>query len=144
MNTSLIAVATALITKFKADTTLKNMLASYTDSAGNLKDGIYDGVPNSAKYPYINIGDLIETPFNTFGRSGRRVTITLHVWSQYSGYKEALTIYGRINELVDGQEFTLNGHTFILSRFEQAEPMLDADGITRHIPIQYEVISQEG
>ncbi|MGW2547493.1 DUF3168 domain-containing protein, partial [Kitasatospora sp. NPDC001574] len=47
--------------------------------------GVFDYVPEDTAYPYVVLGEAIETPHNTHDRYGRQTAITLHVWSQYRG-----------------------------------------------------------
>jgi hypothetical protein len=130
MRTPFESIIPAIITKLRSDETLSSLVS-----------GIFDDVPQGQPFPFIVIGEMSETPFSTFGRSGRTSSITVNILSQYKGFKEATGIYAQVNQLLDGQELTLGGYALISLRFTTSQFI--KDGETRHIPAVYEVITQE-
>ena len=46
---------------------------------------VYDDVPQNAAFPYIVIGEDTSIPFDDDCNTGAESTITIHVWSIYSG-----------------------------------------------------------
>lgn len=125
------AIIPALVTKLRADSNLMSLVT-----------GIFDDVPQGQTFPFIAFGEISEVPFNTFGRSGRTSTITLNILSQYKGFKEATEIYAAVNEILDGQPLTLENHELVSFQFRQSEFL--QDGEIRHIPVMYNIITQEG
>lgn len=109
----------------------------------NLVTGVFDDAPENQAYPYVVIGDGTEIPFRTFGRDGSDTTITLHIWSDYGGYREALQILNQVNSLLDGQAIAVAGYDQVYLLYEQGDPMRDPGGILRHIPARYRMVVQK-
>lgn len=94
---------------------------------------VYDAVPEeSAKFPYVVVGEDTHIPFDTDDSSGAESTVTLHVWSQYRGSKEAKDIQGLIYQALHRYELPVNGYQLVTIDFEYSDVVLDADGKTRH------------
>lgn len=49
---------------------------------------VYDNVPKGAKLPYITFGDFTCKPDGTKDLNIYSVTMTLNIWSEYSGKKQ--------------------------------------------------------
>jgi hypothetical protein len=128
VNTSaLLAVQAAIYDVLTSDATLAAMAA------------VYDWVPEPASYPYVTLGEDIETPDNVLGDFGSRVSTTLHVWSRYRGFAEMKPIIARIMELLDHQDFTVEGRTLIVCRHEQTLTLRDPDPDVRHGTIRFSI-----
>jgi hypothetical protein len=130
MRTPLEYIIPSLVSKLRSDTELSDMVK-----------GIFDDVPSNQEFPFVVIGQMSELPFNTFGRSGRRTTVTVNVLSRYQGFKEATLIYARINEILEGDTISLPNHNLVSLQFVSNQ--LIQDGDLRHIPIVYELVTQE-
>lgn len=130
-NTSLNNIKIAIIDALKADAPL---MASIT--------GVYENVPQGTAYPYIAIGSMTEVKFNFFGQLGKEATLTLHVWSQHAGSKEALGITDMINAILDGAPLAVTGFYLILCEHEITNTLVDPDGITYHVAVDYRVTVQ--
>lgn len=108
-------------------------------------EGVFDGeAPEGTAYPYVTLGDAIETPDNAHGAFGRQTVQTLHVWSEYRGYAEANAIAYRLQELLDHQPLTITGHRHVVTRFEFAQTLPDPDrpGL-RHVPVRFRIITSK-
>lgn len=111
---------------------------------GALPYPVYDEPPESPGFPYVTIGEAIESARNTFGRTGRSVLATVNVWSRsgpdaaQDGFGEALGIAGLIDGLLDDYEpaDTDGWHVDVVA-FEQSQNLRDPDGITRRVLLQY-------
>ena len=108
-----------------------------------LISGVYDEPPSSPVFPYVTLGDSTENPYRTYGKGGHDETVTIHVWSQAPGFKEAMNIVSQMTTVLDAGTVTVGSHTVVLVNFENANTMRDADGITRHIAARYRVTVQE-
>ncbi len=131
-NTSLNEVRVGILDTLKADGTLVALVT-----------GVYGNVPQQTAYPYVVLGDMTEVPFNMFGKDGKESTITLHAWSQYVGFKEALSIIDRVNEVLDNAAIIVDGFTLVLCQHETTNTLIDPDGITHHVTAGYRVTVQE-
>lgn len=130
----LLGVQMALYAKLTADATL---MARIT--------GVHDYVPEAAAYPYIVVGEAIETPDNAHDRFGRQTVHTLHVWDQYQGFKRVLEIGARVNALLDHQPLTITGLHHVVTRYEFSQPLVDpeGDGDIRHLVLRYRVVTEQ-
>lgn len=108
----------------------------------SLTVGVYDDVPADTDYPYIAVGEAEETPFNTFDRIGRDSIFTLHIFSDYRGYKESYEILERMNELLDYKEITITNWQAVYLRYETTNAMKEGGDI-RHLAVDYRAIVQE-
>lgn len=109
----------------------------------NAKARIYDHVPENAARPYVVIGEAVDTPDNCHNAYGSQTVITLHVWSDYRGFAQALLIEDRIVALLDHQPLTADGHTIDAVWHEQTTPLRDPDPRIRHIVLRFRVITQQ-
>ncbi|WP_318196909.1 DUF3168 domain-containing protein [Streptomyces sp. MCL20-2] len=112
---------------------------------GALIEGIYDYLPEDVPYPFVHLGEAVETPDNRHGGFGRQTVPTLHVWDQYRGYARVLRIGARITELLDHQPLTIPGHDWIATRFEFSQTLTDPEppGNIRHLVLRYRVVTEQ-
>mgnify|MGYP001301197254 CR=1 FL=1 len=105
--------------------------------------GVFDGeAPEGTPRPYILIGDAFEVPDNAHGVFGRQTVTTLHVWSDYRGWREATAIVDRVCALLDHQPLTIPGHQHIVTRFEFSQTLIDADRPDlRHVPVRFRILT---
>ncbi|MFD9064184.1 DUF3168 domain-containing protein [Kitasatospora purpeofusca] len=107
--------------------------------------GVHDYVPEGTAYPYVVIGEAIETPNNRHRGLGRQTVLTLHVWSQYRGYGEALAIGARVMALLDHQPLTITGLTHVSTRYEMGQTLTDPEppGDIRHLVHRYRITTEQ-
>ncbi|WP_329615012.1 DUF3168 domain-containing protein [Streptomyces brevispora] len=110
-----------------------------------LAPGVYDYVPEKAAYPFVVIGEALETPVNAHDRFGRETVMTLHVWSQHRGHSQGLAIAARITALLDHQPLTVPGLAHVVTRFEFSQTLTDPEppGDIRHVVLRYRVITEQ-
>jgi hypothetical protein len=130
--TSMLALQTAIYSRLSGDATLAAMVS-----------GVYDHVPQGQAFPYVRIGNVTEVPDNLFGKVGRAATVTISVFSQGQGYKEALTIAGRVQQLLDGASLSVTGYACVDVSFEWSATLTEGDGITRHVPMRFRCLLEE-
>lgn len=123
----------ALHTVLTGDATLMARLAG---------DGIFEYVPEGQGFPYVVVGEAVETPDGAHDRFGADTVQTLHIWSAYHGWKEAQEIKGDLMRLLDHQELTITGHHTVAVRFMQAVSMRDSDQDLRHVAIRFAVVTE--
>lgn len=105
---------------------------------------VYDYVPEgeAASWPYVTIGEAIETPANAHDFIGRDTTVNLHVWSRYRGFTEANTVANRITALLDHRpgELDVGPGQYVTSiRFEFSQTLRDTDPEVRHVAIRFRI-----
>lgn len=101
--------------------------------------GVYDDVPGDAVHPYITVGDATEVPDDAHDRQGLTSTLTLHIWSKYRGFSEALKILGHLDRVLDRKPLTVAGWTDISIAREWHQTMRDPDPLIRHVPVRFRV-----
>lgn len=106
---------------------------------------VYDYLPEVVPYPFVVIGEAIETPDNSHDRYGRETVITLHVWTQARGHTPGLTIAKRLTELLDHQPLTLEGLHHVVTRFEFSQTLTDPEppGDIRHVVLRYRIVTEQ-
>lgn len=130
---ALLAVQTAIYQKLTTDAALTAKVT-----------GVFDDVPDGQAFPYVQLGDATEEPFRTFKRDGSNSTFTVHVFSRYRGFMEAYEVAALVNAALDGATLNLGGFDPVSCYYEGSSTLTDPDGITRHIPIRFRIIVQEG
>lgn len=126
-------------------TALYGVLTGDAELTGLAAGGVHDFVPEPAPYPYVHLGEAVETPWNTHGGYGRETAAMLHVWSRYRGFAEALRIAARVIALLDHQPLTVAGHGHISTEYEFMQTITDPDpsGLIRHVPIRFRVRTEQ-
>ena len=119
----------AIYTRLSGDTTLVTTLGA----------AVYDDVPDSAAFPYVSIGDITEGPNDRMGKTGRDLTVTVHIWSQYEGMKQTKEIQNRVDALLDRWAPTVTGWSAVRMLQEFFETFRDPDGLTRHGVSRYRI-----
>lgn len=119
----------AVYTRLSGDTTLVTTLGA----------AVYDHVPAKATFPYVIIGDDTEVPNDTMGVTGRDMTLTIHSWSQYQGWKQVKEIQNRVDLLLDRWAPTVTGWNAVQMAQEFFESFMDPDGVTRHGVSRYRI-----
>lgn len=107
----------------------------------DLVEGVLDSVPEGQAFPYIHLGESFESPANAHDRFGSETLQTLHVWSQYRGFAQALTIAARVLRALDHQPLTIDGHTWRWTRFVSLQTLTDPEppGDIRHVPMSFRI-----
>lgn len=122
MKSSLWSLQLAIYNCLKADSALTAKVT-----------GVFDAVPSGQAFPYVTIGEDTVIDWSTKTNAGEEVTHTLHVWSRYSGKKEAKEIISLVLEAITREPLVLTGGFFVdYSGLDFAEVFTDEDGITRH------------
>jgi hypothetical protein len=88
---------------------------------------VWDDVPRGAAFPYVTFGPSATRDWSTGGEPGDEHAITLHVWSQAAGGKEAQEIIGAIRAALHDQALVLGAHRLVNLRQESAETRREAD-----------------
>ena len=110
-----------IYTALNSDATLSAMIT-----------GVYDDVPEGSTYPYVVIGEQTAVNFGSKTLDGLEYTLTVHVWSQYRGRKEAKEIMERIYNILHESNLSVTGANLVNLRQEFETTLVDSDGITRH------------
>lgn len=126
---ALLPVQGAMYARIRADATLNAAIGGR----------VYDEVPEGAVYPYVVIGDGVETPDNEVAAFASRVAATLHVWSAYRGFRQALDIADHLIRVFDRQPLAVPGRDLVAVRHEQTITLRDPDSDVRHVVVRFAV-----
>lgn len=105
---------------------------------------VYDGEPppeENPPLPYIVLGEVTEISRDTLLASGRELSTTLHVYSDYQGHREVKLIGNAIVKLFDQQPRALDpmvGWVVEHSQLEMNE-ILPSFGEARHAVIRFRI-----
>jgi hypothetical protein len=91
---------------------------------------IFDDVPRNAVFPYVTHGESVVRDWSTATDEGHEHTVSIHVWSRGAGRKQAHEILGAIEQALDHNALTLDGHRLISLRHEYSEVRREGDGET--------------
>ncbi|WP_299514835.1 DUF3168 domain-containing protein [uncultured Rummeliibacillus sp.] len=119
----------AVYNRLLSDTTVQSLLKTTVD--GKKYKKVCDYVPADIPYPYIVIGEPRTDPFTVKNSDIVDVFITLHIWSNYKGKKEAYDILTACHEafLI---KLDITGYTVNNTSWSDARVFDDIDGVLRH------------
>lgn len=125
--------------------------AIYNRLSAELATNIYDDVPDLPEgmpeddFPYIVIGDDTHQAWDRDDTVGARVTVTLHVYSRYSGMLQIKTIVQNIYTALNRQSANLSasGYNFVDCLFEYSDFRELRDGKTRHAVCRYRILIEK-
>lgn len=126
-----------------SDAALEVQTAVLTQLIAQLTCPIYDHVPEDTNFPYVTIGQDTQDDWSGEGFEGETHTLTIHIWSQYRGRKEAKDLMKEIKDALHEQSLTLTGHSLVLLRWEFADTVLEEDGRTYHGTQRFRALTQE-
>lgn len=128
MTTALWPLQLAVVTKARAHAPLMALVS-----------GVYDGVPEDAPHPYVSVGSITETVADAHNQRGLDISLVLHVWSKYPGFKEAATVLAALDEALDRQPLTVAGFRDVSIAHDAHTEVRDPDPGIRHINVSYRV-----
>ncbi len=104
--------------------------------------GIYDHVPADTAFPYVTIGETSVSDWSSKTFDGQEHRLTLHVWSRARGRKETKEIFALLYAMLNGADLAVEGQQLVDLRFEFAQTLLDADGLTFHGVQRYRAVTR--
>jgi hypothetical protein len=97
VKTALWALQQAVFSRLDNDTGVKSVVT-----------GVYDEVPQTARLPYIQIGDDTVNPYDTKTDNGEDCTLTLHCFSDGPGKTEAKQIMDLVLKSLTNSPLTID------------------------------------
>ena len=105
--------------------------------------GVHDHPPEgAAPFPYVLIGESTARDWSGAAAEGMELTLTLHAWSRYRGFREVKAILAAIHSALHDATLALAGQTLVNLRFDFAATMRDPDGLTTHGVARYRAVTQ--
>lgn len=126
-----LGIQSAIFTKLTDDSTLMGLVT-----------GVFDSLPSGQTFPYVVLGEDTETAANTLASIGREVTVTIHIFSQYAGTKEAKQIAGRIIDLIERRTLSASGITTYSAVLDLCQFFTDPDGVTTHGVLRFRFLAR--
>lgn len=112
---------------------------------------VYDQVPQSTTFPYVEIGELSSVRDPTLGRADRLATVTVFAWSQAFGYKQLEDILEELLRLLDEEDIPNTSAAmdpslgwqvaYNLVNLEEVSRL--PDGITRQLAVRCQILTQK-
>lgn len=103
---------------------------------------IYDDVPQGTPLPYLTFGQSTARDWSTGTEEGSEHVLTLHVWSQSKGKKQAHEIMNAVRAVLHDQPLTLAGHRLVNLRHEFSESRREPDGDTIHGITRFRAVTE--
>lgn len=101
-----------------------------------------EGAP-STTFPYCVIGNDTSRAWDTDGKRGAEITLTLHFWSRAQGFKQVKALMDQAYGLLHRAVLTKAGYSITDCLFEFADAVDDPDGVTKHGVQRYRLTIQE-
>lgn len=83
---------------------VENLVRMVVYSVLRDKYSVFEDVPADARLPYVVIGESTTTNNSTKTDEGAIISLTLHVFSEYQGYKELANLVNGIVNLLNATE----------------------------------------
>lgn len=121
----------ALYDQLKADSTFMNLIG----------DRLYDEPNTNETYPFVIVGDTIETSDNTLYYNGYDTSINFTIKTKPAGlgFYPAKQILEEMNRILNMKKFAMDSLTMIICKFDNM--VTDRDGDIRSILVRYQVLS---
>lgn len=114
-----------------AETAVQGALFSALSALGLT---VYDAAPQAAdggsvaSWPYVEVGMIIMSPFDTYSETGHEFAARIHTRSRSGSMAQAKTIQGQIWSRLHRGALTVPGHNFINLIREASEVTRAPDG----------------
>lgn len=95
---------------------------------------VYDAAPqaadgaSNAHWPYVEVGTIVLTPFDTRSETGHEMAARIHTRSRSGSMREAKEIQGQMWDRLHLGALTVDGHNTILLRREISDVTRAPDG----------------
>ena len=103
---------------------------------------VYDGAPQDAALPYVDLGEAQVLPWDTKTELGSEHAITLHAWSAAASKGETWAMLAAIKTALHRQELSLAGQALVMMRLTDEQVFRDVDGVTWHGVARYRALTQ--
>lgn len=103
---------------------------------------IFDDVPPRTPYPYVTFGQSIERDWSAGSDPGHEHTITLQVWSEANGRRQAAEIASAIRHALHDRPLTPSGHHLVNLRHEYTETRRDPDGAIYRALVRFRAVTE--
>jgi len=106
----------------------------FTARLGGAK--VFDEAPPGTPYPYVTFGDAQQRDWSTNSGRGAEQVVTLNIWTNQNGMRDALDIADQLILLLDEAPLTLTQNRLIDLRFVASETRRLNDGKLARVSVR--------
>jgi hypothetical protein len=132
VTTAAAEIQTAVYTKLTGDAELTALVS-----------GVFDEVPEGTEYPYVVLGDIMETPSEASEQTGTNTTATIHVWSKQRGNKQTADLLRHVDRVLHREPLTVDGFTNVSVTNTFLHILRDPDPAIRHGVARFRIWTQK-
>lgn len=103
---------------------------------------VFDDVPQATQLPYVTLGPVTAQDWSTGTEPGTEHLISVHVWSDARGKKQAHAILAAIRAALHDRPLTVAGHNLINLRHERSDTRQNADGEAIHAIARFRAVTE--
>lgn len=104
---------------------------------------IFDSVPRDAKLPYVTFGAKSSRDWSTDTDEGQEHAITLHVWSDAGGEREAQLIMEAVRSALHDAPLAITGHRLVSLFHVSSDVQRLGDGKTIFGAVRFRAITEQ-
>ncbi len=134
---AVVAVRKAVRSRLAGDASLGALLGGVAGGAR-----IFDEAPRNAEPPYVTFGDARSRDWSTSSDRGGEHFVTLDIWSQQRGQREALSIAARVQDLLDDAALALDGFRLVNLRYQQIETRRENQGRFTRASLRFRAVTE--
>lgn len=144
-----VSIQECLYALLRGDSSLRSLLADDAYEGSPTMPAVYDHVPqannpeDTARFPYLVIGDDTAAPFDTDDVDGEETTVTIHIWDRRRGRKRAKQVRDAVYNALHGTQLEPSGQHSVLCFFDFSESIPDPDPLSQHVVIRFRIVTQE-
>jgi hypothetical protein len=101
---------------------------------------VFDAVPRGSAFPYIVIGEDLESDWSTQTSEGSSHLVTIHIWSRTAGRRETRLAAQAVMDALDGAQLTLDGQALVDLRWLDSQSLRESDGETVHARLRFRAL----
>jgi hypothetical protein len=108
--------------------------------------GVYSFVPDTTAFPYLVINDIFSEDWDTKTELGCVCYVNIHVYTAYSGVKQAYDIMDSLLSLFHRANLTITGHRSILCQWDKladGRPEFSDNNKIYHGVVRFKIITQK-
>ena len=119
-------------------------IAASTDLQALIGDPprLFDFVPRESVFPYVVIGDGIQSDWSTATEDGTEHQLTINAWSRSTGHKEAKAIAEIIRVTLNNAALSVSGATLIDIRHLATDFARQPDGQTYRASLRFRAVTE--
>lgn len=105
---------------------------------------VFDFVPEGTEYPYVTVGEAVDSADNRLADRGWASLITVHVWTQARGFSAGLALAREVFALLDHTPLSVAGFHHVATRYTTSQTLIDPEppGDIRHVVLSFNILTE--